>query len=309
MPEKITIFEGLSDALLFEGIKMDEGYLEGKYYGYAIHPNVRYEGRLKESLIFDGFGKLYDEYGKPDYEGYWKDGKYHGHGKKFSKINGSIEYEGMYHYNVPIDYYDAYISVNSELIKATLLADGYYELFRLNRSNLYKGYFLNNRYHGQGIAYYPNGKVQYAGQWEQGMYHGFGIHYYESGNKRYEGCWQLGVENGLCRNYFESGVLHFIGEFLNGRPNNLGVMFYDTGEILYTGVFEEDWSLSQGREYYKNGFIKFEGAFFQGYRHFYGKRYYVNGRLYTETGELRFEGDMLKQFPVSGCVGRTQHLD
>lgn len=309
MKEKVEFYDITGEINTFEGVRNHDGSLEGKAYRLDRTHSVYYEGQMKENRVRHGYGKYYDDDGSLCYEGYWSEDKRHGRGKVYAK-DGSIEYEGFFDNDIPIDYYNAFLLLDGRFIRVTELEDGYHELYYQNSSRMYSGYFKDNRFHDQGTRHCPSGNIQYEGEWNQGTYYGFGKEYYENGNLRYEGLWKKSVGNGFCRLYLENGVLKFVGDLLDGKHCGFGIMFYDTGELQYVGVFEQDWFISEGREYYRNGKLIFEGEFNKGPRKYYGPRYYVKGKLYYETGQLRYEGDMLKRFPVRyGGVGRSQRID
>ncbi|EPY39345.1 hypothetical protein AGDE_01204 [Angomonas deanei] len=58
-------------------------------------------------------------------------------------------------------------------------------------ATLYKGEFLDNKRHGQGVFYYLNGDI-FSGNWKGGLKHGYGTYHFNGGGE-YRGEWSKGA--------------------------------------------------------------------------------------------------------------------
>ena len=68
-------------------------------YVYKKNNHVIYRGEMNELFDHDGKGIEYDENGKIVYDGEWRNGRFHGYGKKHE--NGQLVYEGEWKSGLP----------------------------------------------------------------------------------------------------------------------------------------------------------------------------------------------------------------
>lgn len=67
---------------------------------------------------------------------------------------------------------------------------------------MYSGEFENNKRHGRGNAFYPDGS-RYEGDWANDKRHGIGCYYFKD-QKKYNGIWEDGMPKGV--GYYVSGA-------------------------------------------------------------------------------------------------------
>lgn len=182
------------------------------------------------------------------YVGDFKDGKYHGYGKKYkifdnSKLNflknsydhikhNEIEYEGNFlngnHHGEGILY--DYVSFRDVILRVVK----------------YRGNFKNGMYNGYGKLYFqPSNKhevskefIKYEGEFCDGIYHGYGIlyKYFENGVKSYEklysGEFKDGVYDGIGRKFIieDNNDHEYEGEFKHGKYNGIGTIYVYRGK-------------------------------------------------------------------------------
>ena len=176
----------------------------------------------------------------------------------------------------------------------------------------YIGELINNLKNGKGIIYYKNGNIKYKGYFVCDKFEGNGKYIKENG-QYYIGEWKINKLHGKGKEY-KDGKLIFEGEYLNNKRNGKGKEYeYDFWTLLK--IFEGDYLNGErngkGKEYYKDGKLIFEGEYLNG-KKFKGKckEYYYNSKLlydgeylnlegkiymkkYDENGNLEFEGEYL----------------
>ena len=126
-----------------------------------------------------------------------------------------------------------------------------------NGRKIYEGEMINVFYHGRGILYYENGKIQFNGSWlyhqmVEGLYYdenelllyqgtfksrglyGNGTSYYPNGNKEYEGYWENNhIQQG--RYYSYDNLLVYEGDFNRNeqsQQSRQGTLYYHTGQPM-----------------------------------------------------------------------------
>ena len=184
-------------------------------------------------------------------------------------------------------------------------------ILRFSSGNTYKGFFKNNRYHGNGIfifsstenryeGNFKNGKFDGLGKWTFGKksksfgssylgmfknnkYHGHGKFYFKNGDI-YNGEMKNGVSNGSGKYFHKNGDI-YIGGQKNGKRHGKGNFTFKNGG-RYVGSFEEDKYHGIGVFYHKNG-DKFVGNYIKGKRYGKGSYYYKNGD--TFSGEYKLD--------------------
>ena len=158
-------------------------YVENKTYRYTVNGNNytgTYTGNWKNGKP-EGNGKLYDEYGKLEYEGFFENGEC---------TRGTF-------YGIPFKYQGPFKDYRPEGHGVQM--DG--------EEPRYIGYFKKGEYNGTGCRFI-NGKVIYNGEFLNGRYNGKGKSYYEDGEAlEYEGEFLNGRYNGKGKLYREDGTL------------------------------------------------------------------------------------------------------
>ncbi|NFG11325.1 hypothetical protein [Clostridium botulinum] len=120
--------------------------------------------------------------------------------------------------------------------------------------------------HGDGKAYYENGKVQYEGQFYFGHPHGNGKYYYDNGILKYDG----------------------IFEAIPGFPDNIR----ESNEMkMFDDWLEIRGRIKKGKAFRKDGTLEYEGEFKFGVFH-------GNGNLYDENENIIFAGNFENGKPV-----------
>jgi len=203
-----------------------------------INSKSRYVGEIKHQLR-EGFG-IYNYPNKFfQYEGEWKRGKKHGHGKLLMKDgsyyegkfeNGEISGSGIRKWTATGNVYEG------EFLKGELNGNGmmkygngtvyegeWNENMKQGEGELttadgkvYKGSFYKNKKHGDGIEIGRNGEI-YEGGWVYGSKQGHGVMKYNDGSL-YEGQWRADIFNGEGSYKHCSGV-NYQGLWINGRPD------------------------------------------------------------------------------------------
>ncbi len=246
------------------------------YYSKIYGENqLEYEGYFKNGLR-NGVGKLNNPSGRLWYDGSWKDGQFHGFGKRY--INGHLQYEGQW-------INQAYSGNGKEYS----FTDG---------SLKYEGNFEKDLYQGSGSLYYSNG-YKFVGVFEKGTIvkgeffqkvkseyikapetsNGHGTKLYSDGHF-YIGELKNGNATDKGKYYNYNGELMYEGFFLNDQFSGKGTMITEYG-IKFVGEFKEG-QLLYGREY-KNDELQYEGSFQE-------SKYNGSGKLY-DSGKLQVDGE------------------
>lgn len=201
----------------------------------------RYQGET-QNLLRNGFGVYHYENEFFKYEGEWKDGLKHGHGKltmrdgsfyegefskgeieghgcRFSALNGN-KYSGQFHqgefhgtgtmYYADGNVYEGEWSGNRR--------QGYGIFKSKNNKEIYEGYLFNNKRHGEGTMIYENGD-RYDGDWVVDMRQGHGEFRMADGSS-YDGQFMNDVFNGHGSFNHSSGMI-YEGLWVNGLPAEL----------------------------------------------------------------------------------------
>lgn len=99
------------------------------------------------------------------------------------------------------------------------------------RRRIYKGYFLNDYYHGKGKLKYPDGKV-YEGEFKKGKRHGRGTCYYRvEGLKEIEPKKASKDPRRVSKAKPQSGVEVYKGYWRNGKKHGEGVYEWGNGRV------------------------------------------------------------------------------
>ncbi|XP_056651961.1 MORN repeat-containing protein 1 isoform X2 [Monodelphis domestica] len=201
--------------------KEEEGAGGGPHrrsYGHYIYPNTFFR-----------------------YEGEWKDGKKHGHGKLLLK-DGSY-YEG--------DFADGEIigkgrrywassgnTYSGQFVLGELQGHG---IMKYKEGGKYEGEFLNGVREGHGFLMDKNGHI-YQGSFHKNKKHGVGQMIFKNGDK-YEGDWILDQRQGHGVLYSADGST-YEGQWRNGVFNGQGLMIHCSGTI-YDGLWINGYPTTQ----------------------------------------------------------------
>ncbi|KAG9332818.1 hypothetical protein JZ751_014917 [Albula glossodonta] len=213
-----------------------------------------YCGEVK-NLARDGFGVYEYPNGFFRYEGEWRMGKKHGHGKLFMKdgsfyegefANGEIQGNGLQYWAQSGDSYSGQFRsgelhgfgvmqyASGEKFEGEYcngLREGHGSLLD-REGNTYEGSFHENKKHGEGLMTYRNGD-QYEGDWLLDQRQGHGVMRFEDGSI-YEGQWRNNLFNGQGTMIHCSGVV-WEGLWTNGRPSGGACkIVIEGGDVLET---------------------------------------------------------------------------
>ncbi|XP_032904004.1 MORN repeat-containing protein 1 isoform X3 [Amblyraja radiata] len=196
-----------------------------------------YVGGVRRQLR-DGFGRYTYPNSFFKYEGEWKDGKKHGHGKFLMKdgsyyegelVNGEIEGNGVRYWASSGNEYCGQFSQGEvhgygvmKYFDGTLYEGEFNYGARAGhgaltdkQGQIYRGAFHNHMKHGEGELFYKNGD-HYQGDWVVDRQQGHGVMKYADGSL-YEGQWRNGLFNGQGSIIHCSGMV-YDGMWINGRP-------------------------------------------------------------------------------------------
>ncbi|KAM5266905.1 MORN repeat-containing protein 1 isoform 2-T2 [Hipposideros larvatus] len=184
-------------------------------YGVYIYPNsfFRYEGEWRGGKTH-GHGKLLFKDGSY-YEGEFVDGEIMGEGCRHWASSGNT-YSGQFVLGEPQGHgvvkYKAGGCYEGELSHG--MREGHGCLVDQD-GQVYRGSFHNNKRHGQGQMAFQNGD-KYDGDWVRDQRQGHGVLWCADGST-YEGQWHSDVFSGLGRMVHCSGVIYH-GMWINSHP-------------------------------------------------------------------------------------------
>ncbi|XP_070561025.1 MORN repeat-containing protein 1-like isoform X3 [Ptychodera flava] len=196
-----------------------------------------YVGETRKQLR-EGYGKYIYSNSFYTYEGEWRDGKKHGHGKLLMKdgsyyegefIHGEIAGHGTRYWSHNKNTYSGQFE-NGELeghgVMTYADSSRYEGAFQRNKreghgeltdadGGIYEGSFHNNKRHGDGQQTYANGD-RYIGDWINGQRQGSGEMHFQD-TSLYDGQWRNDMFNGEGTYIGVSGM-SYEGIWINGRP-------------------------------------------------------------------------------------------
>lgn len=201
-------------------------FSDGKLYYEGSWRNNKREGYgtsyFYDNFSYSGFWINNKPHGRGElsygsylfYQGQFSFGKFHGYGTKYfipdcpncPRIEKNlVEYEGIWKFGlrngmgVSYEYYVVHGIVFHQL--------------------KYKGYFLQDKYHGDGTLYFSNNitfKKQFVGNFLQGYFHGQGTLYYINGVKAFVGQFFEGKKHGDGLSFNEKGILVSSTTYIHG---------------------------------------------------------------------------------------------
>ncbi|KAM6434432.1 MORN repeat-containing protein 1 isoform 2-T2 [Liasis olivaceus] len=206
----------------------------------AAERAVSYCGEMKDQRR-NGYGRYVYPNSFFKYEGQWKRGKKHGHGKLLFK-DGSY-YEGEF--------------ANGEIV-------GHGLRYWASTGNTYSGQFLCGELHGHGVFRYGNGG-KYEGEFSYGIREGYGSLTGKDG-ETYQGCFHNNKKHGGGKMTFPNGdefegdwildqrqghgMLHCpdgtLYEWRNDTFNGQGCMIHCSG-VIYDGLWHNGSPMGQAK--------------------------------------------------------------
>ncbi|XP_058017214.1 MORN repeat-containing protein 1 [Ahaetulla prasina] len=194
-----------------------------------------YIGEMKDQRR-NGYGRYVYPNTFFKYEGQWKEGKKHGHGKLLFK-DGSY-YEGEF--------------VEGEIV-------GYGLRYWASTGNIYSGQFLFGELHGHGVFHYGNGS-KYEGEFSYGVREGHGS-LTEKDGETYEGSFHDNKKHGGGQMTFPNGD-KFVGDWILDQRQGHGVLQCPDGTV-YEGQWRNDMFNGQGCMIHCSGVI-YDGLWHNG---------------------------------------------
>ncbi|XP_078281325.1 MORN repeat-containing protein 1-like isoform X2 [Rhinoraja longicauda] len=186
------------------------------------------------------------------YEGEWKDGKKHGHGKFLMKdgsyyegelVNGEIEGNGVRYWASSGNEYCGQFSQGEvhgcgvmKYFDGTMYEGDFnygaregHGALTDKEGQMYRGSFHNHMKHGEGEIFYKNGD-HYQGDWVVDRQQGHGVMKFADGSV-YEGQWRNDLFNG------QGSIIHcssmvYDGMWINGRPAGEATKLVILGEPI-----------------------------------------------------------------------------
>jgi len=198
--------------------------------------------------------------------------------------------------------------------------EGYGE-YRWSSGAVYRGYWHQDRMHGEGELHSPNGDV-YKGPFRNGSKCGKGV-LKGRGLERYEGDFDDDRFNGTGKYVYPNGDI-YKGSFVHGLRQGQGEQDFRALEEHYSGEWLADKRHGQGTLVYRNDYLRrlqYEGQWAndmkcgRGVLTFAHEGYYkgeFKDDLYHGEGELLFEnGDEFKGVFERGNMlrGRMKYLE
>ncbi|XP_071502840.1 MORN repeat-containing protein 1-like [Diadema antillarum] len=196
---------------------------------------LRYIGETRDQLRH-GYGvyKYCNKFFK--YEGEWKEGKKHGHGKLLM-ADGSY-YEGEF--------------INGEI-------EGHGFRKWAATGNTYSGQFYNGELNGHGVMTYGTGAV-YEGEWQNNRRQGNGVYKMPDGS-RYEGAFHNNQRHGEGSQMYLNKD-QYVGDWVNDKRQGSGELRCTDGTI-YDGQWRNDMYNGQGTMIHCSGMV-YEGMWING---------------------------------------------
>jgi hypothetical protein len=198
------------------GLKQGKGNLASKDNKFS------YEGDFINDK-FEGFGTWFDHDDK--YNGFFKEGKFHGNGSLFKK-NGD-KYEG--------EFFEGF------LIKGKI---------NFNNGDCYEGDLVNDYFEGKGSYTYKNGDI-FKGEFIKGQ-KTFGKMIFNEGGKKYEGYFEndkfcgegiLVLNNEEQKGIFKDGILVEKLDKVKFEQKNMNNINKEDGVNIEINQDDEDWEV------------------------------------------------------------------
>lgn len=167
----------------------------------------------RSSHMPHGLGFMLYEADQRTYEGDWRHGRWHGHGKA-SFANGDA-YEGSYRFD-------------------QRHGRG---IYKWNDGRIYDGNFNEDKRDGKGIFKWPDGAI-YEGDFVQGQRDGHGRYTFADGGY-YVGNWVNGRYEGFGECHWEDGR-QYVGEWKAGMAHGNGIEKYSDGRVRHDGQWVND---------------------------------------------------------------------
>ncbi len=202
--------------LLYEG-----GMQQGKYHGIGREYQ---NGKLQRHGIYrhgqlNDYGIEYDGKDKVVYRGDFKNGEYAD--KEASPTRHLQD-----------------TSQNKKTNESCDIPNTHFQTLHFSDGRSYKGQVKNKMPNGFGSLYDKDGILLYKGYFKEGKFHGDGK-LYCGGILGQEGCYKEGKLEGAGRQYDEFGLLTFEGAFQQGRFHGYGKTYLPGKQLYSEGIYQE----------------------------------------------------------------------
>ena len=166
-----------------------------------------------------------------------------------------------------------------------------------NKNTVYKGGFLIDKYHGNGILI--KNKSSLYGCWNNGICSG-NVEYIMDNEFKYNGNFENNKKNGFGIEIYQDGS-QYEGNFVDNKKSGKGVYKFSNGE-KYEGEFENDLYNGRGKYTWKTKGQKYEGEFRNGKINGKGIFNYEDGSIYSGNfvggikngeGVIKFPNNMI----------------
>ncbi|MCO4782061.1 MAG: hypothetical protein KC646_07010 [Candidatus Cloacimonetes bacterium] len=182
--------------------------------------------------------------------------------------------------------------------------DAYGITYRMDKSVIYMGAFLNNQYHGEGKLYYKTGDLAYSGYFDKGQKTGNSKSFRPNGAMLYIGQYANNEFHGEGISYFEDGET-YQGSVKNSTKDGYGI-FTKLEGVIWDGDFSQGAFVGQWEQQIPQGLgaqnwvmgAKYQGGWKDRKRNFKGTLTWPNGKVYQGDwkddlrhgeGELTYE--------------------
>lgn len=220
--ENIAVFDNCPDNKLLP--RCDNQIVSSCFGEIALEDDELYFGEIINNEP-NGDGVFTDKYGQ-SYWGKYKDGDQYGNGY-ITDNNMRVIYRGEF---------------------ADSLRNGQGESFTYEPKTYYKGSFLNDKEHGEGL--YVETELLYEGSFKSGVFYGYGSSFTKNGIE-YDGMFEDGAFHGRGV-WKEPGYGVYKGDFKFGLSEGTGTLVYDNGDV-YEGSWYRDNFHGYGKYTYSGG--------------------------------------------------------
>jgi hypothetical protein len=146
---------------------------------------------------------------------------------------------------------------------------------KMANGNIYRGPFIDEKYHGSGMLLLQRENVIFQGQFTEGKFSSVGKLLYNNGDvfygqhkqfireglgkmvtlkgTVYEGNWELDRKNGKGRLIDGLNGDIFIGEFQDGKKQGRGLIYHKSTEEIYDGEWSADNKNGEAYVLHRNG--------------------------------------------------------
>ena len=294
--ENAIFYGGYGDSRRIEG-GFDMGHMTGLCREYLSYNSERLvsEGYYHQGKKH-GHVKYFVEYGRHQFiskEGnYLNDVKHDRCFKEYYHEYGSdyhgIKYIGSYQDGKQIGWwlsYDRTGKLENRVYKQNFADTGFMTDFFKNGQIKYIGHKENNLCDGFGTDFYSNGVLHYSGNFALNKIHGENIvKYHSTGKVASYGKRINGSKEGHYYIWRKDGSLAYISEFKNDEKNGYGTFYHENGTKAYEGNYKQDKRDGEGNAYFENGVLNIRGTWKNGLSHGFPIE------VYFQSGQISYRG-------------------